>query len=173
MTPSPPRAWPALPIGAAAGLIAVLAAALTTPELYTDWGAFAAVLVVIPRFAVGVAALVTVPLAALRRIAWVGVPIGLVISVLTGELAFRATLGTAFARRSAARHWTAVERRAAASREAADRDVCRRLLAESPIPPPPAPPGASVGRAAPAEIGGTASGLMGFSRERCAELLAR
>jgi hypothetical protein len=102
----------------------------------------------------------------------VGVPAALVISVLTGELAFRATLGTAFARRSAARHWTAVERRAAASREAADRDVCRRLLAESPIPPP-APPGASVGRAAPAEIGGAESSLTSFSREHCAELLAR
>jgi hypothetical protein len=173
MTTSPPRAWLAVPIGAVAGSVATVAAALTSPELYTDWGVFAAALVVIPLFAVGVAALVTVPLAALRRIAWIGVPVALVISIAAAELVFKATLETGFARWSAARHWAAVERRAAAGREDAERDVCRRLLAQSPIPPPPPPPGASVGRAAQTEIGGAESGLVSFSRGRCAELLAR
>ena len=128
---------------------------------------------VIPLFAIAAGVLVIVPLAVLRRLAWVGVPLGLLVSVVAGELVFHATLGTAFARRSAARHWTAVERRAAEAREADERDVCRRLLAEPPIPPPPARPGAAPGRAAPAEVGGTGTGLIGFSREHCAELLAR
>jgi len=168
-----PRAWPALPLGAAAGSLATIAAALLIPELYTDWGSLTGTLVVIPLFAILAALLVTVPLAVLRRIAWVGVPFALVISVVAAELVFNATLGTTFARWSAARHWAAVERRAQAGREAAERDVCERLLAEPPIPPPPAPPGAAAGRAAPAEVGRPGSGLMTFNRERCAELLGR
>jgi hypothetical protein len=173
MTNARPRAWPALPLGAAAGSLATIAAALISPELYTDWGSLTGALVVVPLFAVLAALLLTLPLAALRRIAWVGVPLGLIISVVAGELVFKATLGTGFARWSAARHWAAAEHRAQTAREAAERDVCRRLLAQPPIPPPPAPPGASVGRAAPAEVGETTTGLIGFSRKRCAELLAR
>lgn len=165
--------WHAVPLGAAAGALATVVAALTSPELYIDWGLFAGSLVVIPLFAVGAAALVAVPLAALRRIAWVGVPLALATSLLTGELVFHATMGTAFARWSATRHWSAVERRAAADREAADRDVCRRLLAEPSIPPPPAPPGAAIVQTAPSEGAGTGTGLITFSRERCAEQLAR
>ncbi len=173
MTNARPLAWPVLLLGAAAGSLATIAAALISPELYTDWGSLTGALVVIPLFAILAALLVTVPLAVLRRIAWVGVPLALVISVVAAELVFNATLGTAFARWSAARHWAAVERRAQASREATDRDVCRRLLAQPPIPPPPAPPGAAASRAEPAEVGRPASGLATFSRERCAELLAR
>jgi hypothetical protein len=130
-------------------------------------------LVVIPLFAILAALLVTVPLAVLRRIAWVGVPLALVVSVVAAGLVFNATLGTACARWSAARHWAAVERRAQASREATERDVCRRLLAEPRIPPAPAPPGAAASQTAPAELGRTATGLTTFSRERCAERLGR
>jgi hypothetical protein len=168
-----PRAWLALPLGAAAGSLATVAAALISPDLYIDWGSLPGALVVIPLFAILAALLVTVPLAVLRRVAWVGVPLALVISIVAAELVFNATLGTAFARWSAARHRAAVERRAQASREATNRDVCRRLLAEQPVPPPPAPPGAAAGQPAPNEVGRPATRLMTFSRERCAELLAR
>jgi hypothetical protein len=173
MTNPRPRTWPALPLGAAAGSLATVVAALTSPELYTDWGSFVAALVVIPLVAVGAAGLVAVPLAVLRRITWVGVPLALLIAVMAAELVFSTTRGTGFARWSAARHWAAVERRAAQGREASERDVCRRLLAEPPIPPPPAPPGAAAGRNTPAEVGRTGTGLVTFSRERCEELLGR
>jgi hypothetical protein len=173
MTNTRPRAWAALPVGAAAGSLATIAAALISPELYTDWGALPGALVVVPLFAGLAALLLTVPLAVLHRLPWIGVPLALLVAVAAGELVFRATLGTDFARWSAARHWAATEQRARFGREAAERDVCRRLLAQAPIPPPPAPPGATVGRAAPLEFGDTTAGLIGLSRTRCAELLAR
>jgi len=165
--------WPAIPLGAAAGVLAVAAAALSSPELYIDWGSFAGMLVVIPLFALGTAALVAVPLAALRRIAWIAIPLALMISLVVGELVFQATLGTEFAEWSAARHWSAAERRSAAEREAAERDVCRRLLAEPPIPPPPAPPGTTSRPAAPTGSRSTGAGLTLFDRGRCGELLRR
>jgi hypothetical protein len=129
--------WTGVPLGAAAGTLATAAAVLTSPDLYIDWGSLAGMLVVIPAWALGAAAVVAIPLAVRRRIAWTAVPLALVTSVVVGELIFQATLGTAFARRSAARHWTAVERRASAEREAEERAVCRRLMAEPPTPPPP------------------------------------
>jgi hypothetical protein len=170
-----PRAavWPALPLGAAAGAFATVAVGLASPDLYTDWGSFVGFLAVIPLAAVVTAALVAVPLAAIRRIAWWAVPLALVIAIVAGELVFQATQGTAFARWSAARHWSAMERRAAAERETTQRDVCRRLLAERPVPPPPAPQGAASAPIAPAERVAQGSSLILFNRERCTELLGR
>jgi hypothetical protein len=165
--------WPALLLGASAGVLATIAVALASPGLYIDWGAFAGVLVVIPLAAAAAVAVVTVPLAALKRIAWVGVPVAVVTAIAAGELVFQATRDTGFARWSAARHWSAMERRAAADREAAERDVCRRLLAESPAPPAPRPPGGGIGRTGTAAGAATGTGLITFSRERCAALLAR
>ena len=164
-------AWLALPLGAAAGSLATIIAALISPELYTDWGSLTGALVVIPLFATLAALLVTVPLTVLRRISWVGVPLALAVSIVAGELVFKATMGTGFARWSTARHWAAVELRAQAARDAAERDVCRRLLAQRPIPSPPSPPGAGVRQVAPTELSET--GLIGFNRERCVQLLAR
>lgn len=94
-------------------------------------------------------------------------------ALISGTLVFRLTLHTGFARWSAARHWSAVERRAAADREATERDVCRRVLAVPPVPPPLPPPGAEVSRSAPSSRTGTTSPLVAFSAERCAKLLSR
>jgi hypothetical protein len=130
-------------------------------------------LVVIPAWALGAAAVVAIPLAVRRRIAWTAMPLALVPSVVVGELIFQATLGTAFARRSAARHWTAVERRASAEREAEERAVCRRVMAERPTPAPPTPPGAVLSRSVPPEGAGSGAALLGYDRARCAALLKR
>ncbi|MDQ3209443.1 MAG: hypothetical protein M3Q37_12675 [Gemmatimonadota bacterium] len=165
--------WPGVPLGAAAGTLATAAAVLTSPDLYIDWGSLAGMLVVIPACALGAAAVVAIPLAVRRRIAWTAVPLALVTSVVLGELIFQATLGTAFARRSAARHWTAVERRASAERKAEERAVCRRVMAERPTPPPPAPPGAVLSRSAPPEGAGSGAALLAYDRARCAALLKR
>jgi len=166
--------WPGLLLGAAAGMLATVVAALSSPELYIDWGSLGGTLVVVPLFTLGAAALVAIPLAVLRRIAWLAVLLALVTSLVAGELVFQASLGTRFARWSAARHWATMERRAAAEREATEREVCRRVLAEPPIPPPPgAPPGTAVTRMAPDQATGTAAPLAVYSRERCAALLAR
>jgi hypothetical protein len=162
--------WPGLPLGAAAGMLGTAAAVLTSPELYIDWGSLAGVLVVIPAFALGAVVVLAIPLAARRRIAWLAVPLALVTSVIVGELIFQATLGTAFARRSAGRHWAAVERRAAAERAAIERDVCRRVMAQRP-PPPPAPPSAASSRSAPSEGAGIGSTLLVYDQARCAALL--
>ena len=70
-----------------------------------------------------------VPLAALKRIASIGVPIAVVMAIAAGELVFQATRDTGFARWSAARHWSAMERRAAA-REAA-RHSCTGSMART------------------------------------------
>ena len=164
--------WPGVLLGAAAGVIATVLAALTSPELYIDWGSLAGALAVVPLFTLGAAALVAIPLAARRRIAWTAVPLALVTALVVGELVFQASLGTPFARWSAARHWASVERRAAAEREATEREVCRRVLAEAPIPPPTAPPGAAVTRIAPDQATGTGASLAVYSRKRCEELLA-
>jgi hypothetical protein len=165
--------WPGIPLGAATGALATAIAALTSPELYTDWGALPGVLVVVPLFSLLAAAVVTIPLAAFRRIAWAAVLVALVTSLLVGELVFRASLGTPFARQSAARHWAAVEGRAAAERDATEREICRRLLAQAPIPPPPAPPGAEAARPAADPRPGGAATLAVYDRERCRALLAR
>jgi hypothetical protein len=61
----------------------------------------------------------------------------------------------------------------AADREATERDVCHRLLAEPPIPPPLAPKAAEVVSNAPGARTGTGSLLGTLSVERCAELLSR
>ena len=164
--------WPGVLLGAAAGALATVFAALTSPELYIDWGSLAGALAVVPLFTLGAAALVTIPLAARRRVAWMAVPLALVTALVVGELVFQASLGTPFARWSAARHWASVERRAAAEREATEREVCRRVLAEAPIPPPTAPPGAAVTRIAPDQATGTGASLAVYSRKRCEELLA-
>jgi hypothetical protein len=166
--------WAGAGLGTAAGATAALAAGLASPELYTDWGSLAGSLIVIPLFAVAAAAAVVVPLAALRRTGWIALPIAMLAAVLSGSLVFRLTLNTGFARWSAARHWTAVENRAAAERQATERDVCRQVLAQSPVPPPPAPPGGTaVSRSTPDARIGTASSLVVFNVERCAELLSR
>lgn len=173
----PPRRWHPLWIGAAlgtaAGVVAALAGGLASPELYTDWGSLAGSLIVIPLSAVVAAAAIVVPLAVLRRTGWIALPIAMLAALISGTLVFRLTLNTDFARRSAARHWSAVERRAAADREATERDVCRRLLAIPPVPPPPAPPGTGMSRSAPGARTGTSSPLVVFSAERCAKLLSR
>jgi hypothetical protein len=122
--------WPGVPLGAVAGTLATAAAVLTSPDLYIDWGSLAGMLVVIPACALGTAVVVAIPLAARRRIALDSRAAGSGDVVVVGELMFQATPGTAFARRSAARHWTAVERRASAEREAEERAVCRRFMAE-------------------------------------------
>jgi hypothetical protein len=165
--------WGAAALGTAAGVVAALAVGFASPDLYTDWGSLAGSLIVIPLFAVAAGAVVVVPLAMLRRTGWIALPIAMLAALISGTLVFRLTLHTEFARWSAARHWSAVERRAAADREATERNVCRRLLAEPPIPAPPAPPGAEVVRSAPGARTGTGSLLGAFSVERCAELLSR
>jgi len=165
--------WPGVPLGAAAGTLATAAVVLSSPDLYIDWGSLAGMLVVIPAWALGAAAVVAIPLAVRRRIAWTAVPLALVTSVVVGELIFQATLGTAFARRSAARHWTAVERGAAAEREAEERAVCRRVMAERPTPAPPTPPGAVLSRSVPPKGAGSGAALLGYDRARCAALLER
>lgn len=159
-----------LGLGAAAGSIATALTVLTSPELYIDWGSLVGTLVVIPLVALLAGAAITVPLALLRRIAWTAVPVAAVTAVVIGQLIFQVTLRTPFARWSSARHWAEIERRAAAGREEAERDICRRLLAEPPIPPPPAPPGAEVVRG---EAVGERPSLLGYSREHCEALLAR
>jgi hypothetical protein len=173
----PPRRWHPLwggaALGSAAGVVAALAVGLASPGLYTDWGSLVGSLIVIPLFAVAAAAAVVVPLVVLRRTGWIALPIAMLAALISGTLVFRLTLNTGFARWSAARHWSAVENRAAADREAAERDVCRRLLAIPPVPPPLPPPGAGVSRSAPGERTGTSSPLLVFSAERCAELLSR
>jgi hypothetical protein len=173
----PPHRWHPLHAGAAlgtaAGVVAALGVGLASPELYTDWGIFAGSLIVIPLSAVVAAAALVVPLAVLRRIGWMALPIAMLAAVISGTLVFRLTLNTDFARWSAARHWSAVERRAAADREAADRDVCRRLLAMPPVPPPLPPPGAEASRNQPDSRTGTTSPLIAFNAERCAKLLSR
>jgi hypothetical protein len=165
--------WLAIPLGAATGALATAVAALTSPELYIDWGSLPGALVVVPLFSLGAAAVVTIPLAVMRRIAWTAVPMGLATSLIVGELVFQASLGTAFARWRAARHWAATERRAGAEREATEREVCGRLLAEPPIPPPPAPPGATATRPAPDPPAETGATVLVYDRERCRALLAR
>jgi hypothetical protein len=165
--------WLAIPLGAATGALATAIAALTSPELYIDWGSLPGALVVVPLFSLGAAAAVTIPLAVMRRIAWTAVPMALATSLIVGELVFQASFGTAFARWSAARHWAATERRAAAEREATERQVCRKLLAVPPIPPPPAPPGATATRRAPDTSAGTAATVLVYHRERCQALLER
>ena len=164
--------WPGVLLGAAAGALATVFAALTSPELYIDWGSLAGALAVVPLFTLAAAALVAIPLAARRRIAWMAVPLALVTALVVGELVFQASLGTPFARWSAARHWASVERRAAAEREATAREVCRKVLARAPIPPPTAPLGAAVAQIAPDQTTGTGASLAVFSRKRCEELLA-
>ena len=159
--------------GVAAGALATVLVALTSPDLYIDWGSLAGALAVVPLATLGAAALVTIPLAARRRIAWMAVPLAMVTALVVGELIFQASLGTGFARWSAARHWASVERRAAAEREASAREVCRKVLAQAPIPPPTAPPGAAVTRIAPDRAAGTGTSLAVYSRERCEELLSR
>jgi hypothetical protein len=165
--------WTGAGLGTAAGVVATLAAGLASPELYTDWGSLAGSLIVIPLFAVAAAAAVAVPLAVLRRTGWIALPIAMLAAAISGTLVFRLTLNTGFARWSADRHWSAVENRAAADRQATDRDVCRQVLAKSPVPPPPAPAGTRVSRSAPDARTGGASPLVVFSVERCAELLSR
>ena len=165
--------WPGVPLGAAAGTLATAAVVLSSPDLYVDWGSLAGMLVVIPAWALGAAAVVAIPLAVRRRIAWTAVPLALVTSVVVGEVIFQATLGTTFARWSAARHWTAVERGAAAEREAEERAVCRRVMAERPTPAPPTPPGAVLSRSAPPEEAASGAALLAFDRARCATLLKR
>jgi hypothetical protein len=154
-------------------VVAALAAGLASPDLYTDWGSLAGSLVVIPLFAVAAAASVVMPLAALRRTGWIALPIAMLAAVISGTFVFRLTLNTGFARWSAARHWSAVERRAAADREAAQRDVCRRVLAMPPVPPPLPPQGAEQSRSAPGARTGANSSLVAFSAERCAQLLSQ
>ena len=160
-------------LGVATGTLATLAAALSSPELYIDWGALAGVLVVIPLYTIGAGALVSLPLAATRRISWKVAAAAVATSLVVGEAIFAATQGSSFARWSAARHWAQVERRAAGERAETQREICRRVLAEPPIPPPPAPPGATVlkGGIAPGTAGGAT--LLPLTRERCAELLGR
>lgn len=165
--------WTGAALGTAAGVMAALAVGLASPDLYTDWGVFAGSLIVIPFFSAVAAAVIVVPLAVLRRTGWIALPIAMLAALISGSLVFRLTLNTGFARWSAARHWSAVERRAAADREATERDVCRRLLALPPIPPPPAPPGAGGSRRVPDARTGTSSPLVVFSAERCAKLLSR
>ena len=165
--------WAGAALGTAAGVVAALAVGLASPDLYTDWGVFAGSLIVIPFFSVVAAAVIVVPLAVLRRTGWIALPVAMLAALISGSLVFRLTLNTGFAQWSAARHWSAVERRAAADREATERDVCRRLLAMPPVPPPPAPPGAGVSRSAPDARTGTSSPLVVFSEERCAKLLSR
>ncbi len=165
--------WPGVPLGAAAGTLATAAAVLTSPDLYINWGSLAGMLVVIPAFAVGAAAVVTIPLAAGRWIGWMAVPLALLTSVVVGELIFQASLDTAFARRSASRHWGATERRAAAEREATMRETCRRIMAEPSIPSPPAPPGGTPTRVAPSQGSGRAETAVVLDPEHCAELLGR
>ncbi len=160
-----------LVLGVATGALATVAATLSNPELYIDWGGVAGTLVVIPLYTVGAAAVVALPLAATRRIAWRSVAVAIAVSLLVGEALFAASQGSSFARWSAARHWTAVERRAAGEREETERETCRRVLAESRIPSPPAPPGATAARPKPGA--GSATSLMAATRERCAELLGR
>jgi hypothetical protein len=164
--------WPGVLLGAVAGAFATVFAALTSPELYIDWGSLAGTLVVVPLFTLGAAALVAIPLAARRRIAWMAVPLALVTALVVGELVFQASLDTPFARWSAARHWASVERRAATEREATTREVCRKVLAQAPIPPPAAPPGAAITPIVPGQATGTGASLAVYTRERCEELLA-
>jgi hypothetical protein len=128
---------------------------------------------VIPLSAVAAAAALVVPLAVLRRTGWIALPIAMLAALISGTLVFRLTLDTEFARWSAARHWSAVERRAAADREATEREVCRRVLAMPPVPPPLPPPGAEASRNAPDSRTGTTSPLVAFSAERCARLLSQ
>ncbi len=171
---SPRPLWPGFLIGVVAGALATTLAALTNPGLYIDWGSVAGTLLVVPIFTIGAASLVTVPLALRRRIGWGAVPIALVTSVVIGELMFQASLGTEFARRSAAKHWAGVEQRAAAEREATERETCRRLLALPGAPPPRAPaPDGGVIQPAPDQATGSTRSLVPFDRERCATLIGR
>jgi len=168
---------PGLLIGAATGTLATLAATLSRPELYIDWGALPGVLVVIPLCTLGAGALVALPLASTGRIAWRAAAAAVATSLVVGEAIFAATQGSAFARWSAARHWAEAERHAAGERADSERETCRRVLAEAPTPPPPlpppAPPGAVALRGAPAPGPASGAGLLPYSRERCAELLGR
>ncbi|MBA3893039.1 MAG: hypothetical protein H0X69_05010 [Gemmatimonadales bacterium] len=165
--------WPGIPLGAATGAIATIIAALGNPALYIDWGGLAGALVIVPLFTTAAAAVVAIPLAVKGLIARMAVVLALTASIITGELIFQVSLGTPFARWSAARHWTAVEQRAAAEREAAEREVCRQVMALSEGPPPPAPLGSSITRgAAPARPGST-SPLTPYDQGRCRALLAR
>jgi hypothetical protein len=157
-------------LGVATGGLATLGVALASPELYIDWGAMAAALIVIPLCTVGAATLVAVPMAVTRRIAWRVAAAAIITSLVVGELTFAASLNSSFARWSAVRHWAAVERRAAAQRGEIEQETCRRVLAEPPNPSPPAPPlGARESRAEP-DTGRTMT-LIWATRERCAELL--
>jgi hypothetical protein len=168
-----PPVWRGIPLGAAAGALATVVAALSSPELYIDWGRLAGTLVVVPLFTIGAAALVAVPLAATRRLTWLAVLAAMATSLVAGELVFQMSLGTPFAQWSAARHWAAVDRRAAAEREATQREVCRRILAEAPISPPVAPPGAAITRVAPHQKTESPASLRVYDRESCAALRAR
>ena len=161
-------------LGAVTGALATVAVALASPGLYIDWGLLPGVLLVVPLASLGLTALVALPLAAMRRLTWGGAAVAVLTALVAGELTFLASQGTAFARWSASRHWAAAERRAEAERKATERETCRRLLAEAPVPPPPAPdvpPGVSVAPAKPRSPSGR--GLLPFDRARCAELLGR
>jgi hypothetical protein len=163
-------------LGAGNGTVATIAVALASPGLYIDWGLLPGVLLVIPLATLGLTALVVLPLALLRRLAWGATVAALLTAVLVGELIFLGSQGTAFARWSASRHWAAVGRRAAAERAATQQETCRRVLAEALVPPPPTPgvaPGARVAPTGPRSDGSSHGSLVLLDRERCAELLGR
>lgn len=150
--------------------------ALTSPELYIDWGALPGALVIVPLATIGLTALVALPLAAARRLSWGAAAAAVLTALVVGELLFLGSQGTPFARWSASRHWAESERRAAAEREATEREKCRQVLSQAPAPPPPAPgalPGAGVAPATPRTEGATRGGLLAFDRERCMELLGQ
>lgn len=123
-------------LGVGTGALATIAVALTSPELYIEWGALPGALLVIPLASMGLTALVALPLAALRRLTWGAAVAAVLTALVVGELIFLGSQGTPFARWSASRHWAAAERRAAAEREAVERETCRRILAQAPAPPP-------------------------------------
>jgi len=163
-------------LGAGSGTVATIAVALASPGLYIDWGILPGALLVIPLTSMGITALLALPLAVLRRLAWGAAIAALLTAVLVGELIFLGSQGTAFARWSASRHWAAVERRAAAERAATQQEACRRVLAEARVPPPPTPgvaPGARVAPAGPRSDGSSHGSVVLLDPERCAELLGR
>lgn len=162
-------------LGAGTGALATVAVALSSPELYIDWGALPGALLVIPLASVGLTALVALPLVLSRRLTWGAATAAVLTALVVGELIFLGSQGTAFARWSARRHWAASERRAAVEREATERETCRRLLAQAPAPvrPPPSPPGANVAPARPRSDGSGRGSLLVLDQERCAELLGR
>lgn len=173
--PASHRLVPGLLLGAGTGAVATVAVAFANPDLYIDWGALPGALLVIPLASMGFAALVVLSLVALRRLHWGGAGAAVLTALVVGELIFLSSQGTAFARWSASRHWASTERRAAVERQATERETCRRVLEEAPIPPPLSEvhPNARTAPARPQTYGSGRGGLIGLDREHCAKLLGR